>query len=290
MEEEAKQAKRIVVVTGGFDNMRSHQIRFLEEAARLGDAVHVLLWSDATFADATGKPPKFGQVERQYLVGAVRYVDAVTLVHGPADRGTLAALDGLQPAVWAVDQVRGEDSPDKAAYCAARSMDYRVVTAEDMAGFPEVGYQRPAQAAATGSAPARKKVIVTGCYDWFHSGHVRFFEEVSELGDLYVVAGNDANVRLLKGAGHPLFHQDERRYVVGSVRYVKEALISSGRGWMDAEPEIALIKPDIYAVNDDGDKPEKWQFCREHGLEYVVLKRKPKEGLPQRQSTALRGF
>ena len=30
---------------------------------------------------------------------------------------------------------------------------------------------------------------MTGCYDWFHSGHVRFFEEVSELGDLYVVAG-----------------------------------------------------------------------------------------------------
>ena len=48
-------------------------------------------------------------------------------------------------------------------------------------------------------------MIVTGCYDWFHSGHVRFFEEVSELGDLYVVVGNDANIRLLKGEGHPLF-------------------------------------------------------------------------------------
>src|SRR5438876_406555 len=30
-----------------------------------------------------------------------------------------------------------------------------------------------------------KKVIVTGCYDWFHSGHVRFFEECADLGDLY---------------------------------------------------------------------------------------------------------
>ncbi len=43
---------------------------------------------------------------------------------------------------------------------------------------------------------ARKKVVVTGCYDWFHSGHVRFFEEVSGYGDLYVVAGSDENVRL----------------------------------------------------------------------------------------------
>jgi cytidyltransferase-like protein len=41
-------------------------------------------------------------------------------------------------------------------------------------------------------SPQRKKVIVTGCYDCFHSGHVRFFEEASALGDLYVVVGRDA--------------------------------------------------------------------------------------------------
>jgi glycerol-3-phosphate cytidylyltransferase-like family protein len=119
---------------------------------------------------------------------------------------------------------------------------------------------------------------------------VRFFEECSQLGDLYVVAGNDANVRLLKGEGHPLFPQDERRYVVGSCRYVKQALITSGMGWMDAEPEIALVRPHIYAVNEDGDKPEKRAFCEAHGIEYVVLKRAPKEGLPSRSSTDLRGF
>ena len=78
--------------------------------------------------------------------------------------------------------------------------------------------------------------------------------------------------------------------MVQSIRYVKQALVSSGQGWMDAEPEIALIKPDIYAVNEDGDKPEKQAFCQEHGLDYVVLKRLPKEGLPRRKSTALRGF
>jgi hypothetical protein len=78
--------------------------------------------------------------------------------------------------------------------------------------------------------------------------------------------------------------------MVQSIRYVKQALISTGCGWMDAEPEIALIKPDIYAVNEDGDKPEKRAFCEGHGIQYVVLKRIPKEGLPQRQSTDFRGF
>ena len=49
--------------------------------------------------------------------------------------------------------------------------------------------------------------------------------------------------------------------VQASIRYVKQALISTGHGWMDAEPEIERIKPDMYAVNEDGDKPEKRAFC-----------------------------
>ena len=87
-----------------------------------------------------------------------------------------------------------------------------------------------------------------------------------------------------------MFSQDERRYMVRAIRFVKQALISTGHGWMDAEPEINKIKPDIYAVNEDGDKPEKRAFCQAHKIEYIVLKRTPKEGLPRRESTVLRGF
>jgi len=105
-----------------------------------------------------------------------------------------------------------------------------------------------------------------------------------------VVVGNDANVQHLKGAGHPMFPEDERRFVVGSIRFVHQALVATGWGWLDAEPEIERIKPDKYAVNEDGDKPEKRQYCDAHGIEYVVLKRLPKEGLPRRESTHLRGF
>jgi len=87
-----------------------------------------------------------------------------------------------------------------------------------------------------------------------------------------------------------MFKQDERQYMVQSIRHVKQAFISTGMGWMDAEPQIAIVKPDIYAVNHDGDKPEKRAFCEEHGLEYAVLKRLPKKGLARRSSTDLRGF
>ncbi|MEA2710603.1 MAG: hypothetical protein QOF78_3204 [Phycisphaerales bacterium] len=138
--------------------------------------------------------------------------------------------------------------------------------------------------------PPGKKVLVTGCYDWFHSGHVAFFEECAAMGDLYVGVGSDATIGQLKGKGHPLFPQDERRYIVAACRHVKHAFVSTGTGWLDAEPELMRIRPHIYAVNEDGDKPAKREYCEKHGIEYRVLKRVPKPGLPARQSTRLRGF
>ena len=163
----------------------------------------------------------------------------------------------------------------------------RVIRASD---FPELTEAPPAAAAPPRPARARKKVVVTGCFDWLHSGHVRFFEEVSAYGDLYVIVGHDANIRLLKGEGHPLQPQEERRYMAGSIRFVKQALISSGGGWLDADPEIRRIKADIYAVNEDGDRGGKREYCRELGIEYVILERIPAPGLPKRTSTELRGF
>ncbi len=272
---------KTVVVTGSFDDLRSKHVRFLEEASRLG-AVHVVLWSDQTASSLDGRPPKFPLAERLYLVQAIRYVSRVTVASGPVERDALPQLEEVRPQIWVVGEA--EDNARKRAYCLAHGIEYRVLSDEQLKGFPAAPLDLD-----TGVSP-RKKAIVTGCYDWLHSGHVRFFEEVSELGELYVVVGHDANVRLLKGEGHPMFGQDERRYMVGAIRYVKAALISSGHGWMDAEPEIALLKPDLYVVNEDGDVPEKREFCLAHGLEYVVLTRKPKDGLPRRQSTLLRGF
>jgi len=74
------------------------------------------------------------------------------------------------------------------------------------------------------------------------------------------------------------------------VRHVALAIISSGMGHLDAEPEIQRIRPDILAVNEDGDRPEKRALCAKLGIEYRVLKRIPHPGLPPRESTKLRGF
>jgi len=268
-----------VVVSGGFDDIRARHLRLLQQAAALGE-VTVLLWSDESFQKLTGKAPRFPAAERLYLLQAVRYVSRVLLASAPASPNSLPDMDGLQFSVW-VDEENAQNAA-RAEYCRKHGLRYHVVPELDLRHFPAV--------TPLPSCAGRKKVIVTGCYDWFHSGHVRFFEEVSTYGELYVVVGHDANIRLLKGEGHPLVPQDERRYLVGSIRHVHEALISTGDGWLDAEPEIRRLNPDIYAVNEDGDKGGKREYCQKAGLEYLVLKRTPAPGLAARSSSELRGF
>ena len=270
-----------IIVSGSFDDLRAEQMRFLHQAAQLGPLC-VAVWSDEAIGAITGNPPRFPLAERQYLLESIRFVDRVAVCPGPIKPHALPAFDYASPATWVVPAA--EASPEKKACCRRHSLGYRVLDAAGLQGFPEL-VQHPTEA-----PPGRKKVIVTGCYDWFHSGHVRFFEEVSELGDLYVVVGHDTNIRLLKGDGHPMFPQEQRRYMCQAIRFVTQALVSSGNGWLDAEPEIERIRPDIYAVNEDGDRPEKRKYCEARGIEYRVLKRLPKEGLPRRQSTDLRGF
>lgn len=270
-----------VIVSGSFDNLRTPHFRFLDEASKIGP-VHVLLWSDNVIRMLDGVDPRFPYDERLYFIQALRYVSQVTCVEELADGDTLPPLAALEKGAsrtWVVPSA--EDTVGRWEYCQANGLNYAVIGSEQTEGFPTY----PAH-----TTPGRKKVVVTGCYDWLHTGHVRFFEECSQFGDLYVIVGNDANVENLKGCGHPMFPEHERRYLVQSIRYVTQGLITSGWGWMDAEPEIEVLKPDIYVVNEDGDRPEKRAFCDEHGLEYVVLKRSPRPGLPRRESTKLRGF
>ena len=270
-------ARKQVIVSGGFDDMKSRELRFLEEASKLGELT-VLLWTDDAIQHTTGKAPKFPLAERSYFLNAVRYVSRVVELGGQAMPDSLPEITGLRSAIWA----DVAPNPAREKFYHENKVACRFFSTDELKGFPEPPPMP--------SAPGKKKVIATGCYDWFHSGHVRFTEEASAYGDLYICLGSDANVRLLKGEGHPLLPEDERRYVVGSIKFVKQALITTGSGWVDADPEIRRLKPDIYVVNEDGEKGGKREYCQELGIEYLVLKRAPAPGLAKRSSTDLRGF
>jgi cytidyltransferase-like protein len=129
-----------------------------------------------------------------------------------------------------------------------------------------------------------KKVLVSGCFDLLHGGHVAFFKTAATYGDLYVSVGRDKNLLLLKGK-MPFFSEEERLYIVQSIKYVNEAFLASGSGMLDFKPDLQRIKPDIFIVNEEGHTPEKKSLCAESGVEYIVLPRIPEEGLPVRSSS-----
>lgn len=132
-----------------------------------------------------------------------------------------------------------------------------------------------------------KKVFVSGCYDLLHSGHVEFFRQASQYGDLYVGIGSDKTILDYKHH-KTLYCEQERLFMVKSIRYVKDAYINSGSGIMDFIPTVEFVKPDILIVNEDGSNEKKRLFCEEKGIEYVVLQRTPSQGLTPRSSTDIK--
>jgi cytidyltransferase-like protein len=131
----------------------------------------------------------------------------------------------------------------------------------------------------------RKKVLVSGCYDLLHGGHIAFFKTAATYGDLFVSIGRDKNLLLLKGK-KPVFSEVERLFMVKSIRYVTDGFLASGKGMLDFEPDLVRIEPDIFIVNSDGHSPEKEALCKKLGIEYIVLERIPEPGLPVRSSSA----
>ena len=131
------------------------------------------------------------------------------------------------------------------------------------------------------------KVFVSGCFDLLHSGHVEFFRQAAELGDLYVALGSDKTVFDLKGR-RPINSEGERRFMVESVASVHSAFISQGSGYLDFSEELKEIHPDVFVVNEDGNTLDKRNLCTALGIEYKVLRRQPHRGFEARSTTALR--
>ncbi len=132
-----------------------------------------------------------------------------------------------------------------------------------------------------------KKVFVSGCYDMLHSGHVAFFKQAAQYGDLYVGIGSDKTIEQLKHR-KTVYSEKERLFMVKAIRYVTDAYVNSGNGMLDFLPTLERVKPDVFVVNSDGGSDEKRRLCAERGIEYVQLERIPEEGLEARSTTSLR--
>lgn len=134
-----------------------------------------------------------------------------------------------------------------------------------------------------------KTVLVTGYFDLLHSGHVRFLEEAAQYGRVIVSLGSDSNSIESKGKA-PVCSENERKYMLESVRFVSEVHISPTIGPLSFVIHLESIRPDRFVINSDGDTNEKREQCGAIGVTYTVLERLPKQDFTPRSSTDMRGI
>ena len=170
-------SQKQIVVSGGFDDLRSRELRFLEEAAKLGE-LSVLLWPDETLLEKTGKAQNFPLVERLYFLEAVRYVNHVIPISDVANLDELPDEKDFRPQMW-VD-LENDFNQMRKSFCQKNNLKYYVLRAEQLRGFPE--------SSAVFSVPGQKKLwspaVLTGftpvmCGFWKKSVHSATFTSSS---------------------------------------------------------------------------------------------------------------
>jgi len=95
----------------------------------------------------------------------------------------------------------------------------------------------------------RTLVFTNGCFDILHRGHADYLAFARSQGDALVVGLNsDASVRRFKGPTRPVNPQDDRAFVLGSLRAVDYVVIFD-----EDEPRdlIAQILPDVLVKGKD---------------------------------------
>ena len=101
----------------------------------------------------------------------------------------------------------------------------------------------------------RKKsiVLVGGCFDILHIGHVKFLENARKLGDvLLVLLESDESVSRLKGKDRPINNQIERAQVLSSLSIVGYVvLLPQMKTDRDYDKLITQIKPDFIGATQD---------------------------------------
>lgn len=64
-------------------------------------------------------------------------------------------------------------------------------------------------------------VLVTGCFDILHLGHIEFFQFAKKLGSRLIVGvDNDTNITANKGNDHPFFTLKDRMFVLSELESI----------------------------------------------------------------------
>lgn len=120
----------------------------------------------------------------------------------------------------------------------------------------------------------KKIVLVGGCFDILHPGHVVFLEKAKETGDmLFVFLEADMKVKKLKGANRPIHNQKMRAKVLSALCCVDYIVmlpfLESDR---DYDNLIVKIKPDVIAASSkDANTTDHIRSAKLAGAKFQIV-------------------
>lgn len=128
---------KVVLCNGTFDPLHYGHVLHLQEARKLGDKLVVGLTSDFSVRKEKGKGrPMFHELQRMYMLKALRCVDDVLVVHS-ADE----ALRRVKPAVFVkgVDYI-GKIQDKHVRYCHKHGIEIKL-TATPKWSATKIGHE-----------------------------------------------------------------------------------------------------------------------------------------------------
>jgi len=118
-------------------------------------------------------------------------------------------------------------------------------------------------------------VYISGCWDLFHVGHLNIIRRAATLGD-YLVVGVITDEMARSYKGEPIIPFEQRRAIVGSLRYVDATVPHRSMGDVSG---MRLYKATIRAVGPEYGVYSTQRRVREYlenvGVRYIVLPRTP---------------
>ena len=97
----------------------------------------------------------------------------------------------------------------------------------------------------------KKIVMINGCFDLLHVGHIHLLKEAKKLGDTLVIGLNSDRGRLNQGKRKPIIPQDERKEMLEAIKYVDKVYIFNERRPLKL---IKKIKPYVIVFGEEGFK------------------------------------
>ncbi len=120
----------------------------------------------------------------------------------------------------------------------------------------------------------KRVVLVGGCFDLLHFGHISFLKHAKEHGDsLVVLLESDEKVRKLKGDARPIHNENQRKEMLEALSFVDQVIIvpsvTTDQFYVDL---IDRIRPTIIAVTEgDPMADKKREQAKRFGAEFIEL-------------------